>query len=91
MNNEKPKPDYEGQRTVISLGDQPATRPIPQKKVAERSPQIPQSEMSRAAVIGLQLSSRRIKLVQKLDIFLVHNTDSIDAAEDFVRSLTSGE
>lgn len=70
---------------------QPAyTVPIPAKEVAEKSPSIPQSEMSRDAVIGLQASSRRIKLIQSLDIYLRHNPDSLDDAETLVGSLTSG-
>ena len=89
MNNEKPQPDYDGIRTVISLGNEPALKPILAKKPVEKSPQISDAEMSRDAVIGLQASSRRIKLVKALDIFLRHNPDSLDDAEAFVGSLTS--
>ena len=87
--NDKPVhvPDYDGQRTVISLGDEPATRPIPVKEPAPKSPQISNAEMSAEAVVGLQASSRRIKLVQTLDIFLRHRSDMLDDAEALVAEL----
>ena len=62
---------------------QPAyTIPIPAKKAVEKSPQLSNAELSQAAYIGLQASSRRIAVLQAIDILLRHNPDFLDHFED---------
>ena len=87
--NDKPVhvPDYEGQRRVISLGNEPATKPMPVKVRPEPSPKISDADMSASLHGGLVASSRRIKLIQSLDIFLRHRSDMLDDAESLVADL----
>ena len=83
VSNEDNKPNYDGDRTTILPGNLPALKPIPIKEPAQRSPQIPSSEMSMDAVIGLQKSSRRIAVVKAIDILLRYNNgdDMLDHFE----------
>ena len=65
----------------ILPGNLPALKAVPEKEPVEKSPEIPASEMSREAYHGLRASSRRIAVVQSLDILLRHNADLIDQFE----------
>ena len=65
----------------ILPGNIPALKPVSKKEPVEKSPQIPASEMSREAHHGLRKSSRRIAVVQSLDILLRHNPELLDHYE----------
>ena len=68
----------------ILPGSLPALKPIPAKKPVEKSPPIPASELSREAHHGLMKSSRRIAVVQSLDILLRYNPELLDHFESEV-------
>ena len=83
------KPDYDGQRNYLLAGDQPATRPIPVKERPEPSPKLDEVDLSASLHKGMENASRRIKVVQALDILLQHDVWLLDAAEKFVESIKS--
>lgn len=84
MSNEKPKPNYDGDRKVILPGNLPALKPIKQKEPVEPSPKLAEADQSASLHKGLENASRRIKIVQSLDILLQHNADLIEHFESEV-------
>ncbi len=84
---ETPKPDYNGQRTVLLKGGQPDTKPIPYKPIQPRQPQLSNRD-DMAAIHNSHTRSRNlISLCESLQRLLVANPSYVGVASEFLSKL----
>ena len=88
MSNENPKPNYEGDRTVILPGGLPPIKEIEVKKpIHPKSPERP-AALDLAEIQRNQANSRRVApVLKRLEVLLTRNAPYVGAAIEFADKL----
>ena len=87
MSNENPKPNYDGDRSVLLKGGQPAIKEIEPKKPVVRQPQLSNADDLKAIQRNREFSAQVEPIVQSLRQMLRHNLPYVGHARKFLNIL----
>ncbi len=85
---ETPTPNYDGHRTVLLTGGEPGTKPIPQKVIQPRMPQLSNRDDIAAIHNGRAINRGVEAVADSLRQLLSANQEYLPVAQTFVRKLS---